>query len=591
MPEPRNKKPEFVPHEAARRVATGIATVAGVFSLIVCVLLVTNYLQIRAIAPLDNPELLRLRKTLAQTPGTDEALVQQIRALDLLSRKAFFTSQAHLRAGGRLLLVGATVFLIALRLAARWNPRPPAPEEGPDQRAYWHTIARSKELIVGITVILVLVSLTAAYLTPSDLPLPGQATTRSQEPESAAPRRATSVTADFPTWEEVQRQWPSFRGPGGIGVAYYTNAPTQWDANTGAGIRWKVDVPLPGFNSPVVWDNRLFINGATEQMREVYCYDTETGALLWRQPLPAFPGTPETPPRVSEDTGYAAPTMALDGKHAFVIFGTGDLACFDFNGSLLWGRNLGVPDNHYGHSSSLITFEDKLLVQFDEKQAPRLLALNVTTGAEVWVAARKSISWASPACVLTPFGFELILASERDVDAYAPSTGTLLWTEQGLDGEVAPSPAFSGHTVFVANEYAMATAVRLRAPDNVVQSEIAWQWEDALPEVASPTSSDEYFYLATSMGEVVCLDMADGDMVWTHEFDQGFYSSPIRVGDRIYVTDLKGTTHIFGTGAAFESMGASELSEPVFATPACLDRRMYVRTQHHLVCLEDDGGH
>ncbi|NIA14155.1 MAG: PQQ-binding-like beta-propeller repeat protein [Nitrospiraceae bacterium] len=579
-----------MPHQAAGRVAMGVATVAGVFSLIVCVLLVTNYLQVRATAPLDNPELLQLRKTLAETPGMDEALVKHIRALDLLSRKAFFTSQAYLRMGGRLLLAGAAVFLVAFRLAARWNPKPPAPQAGPDEGAYWSTIARSKELVSGIAVILVLVSLTAAYLTPSGLPSPAQVSMLSQERGSEAPPSAASVAADFPTWEEMQRQWPSFRGPGGIGVAHYTTAPTQWDADTGTGIRWKVEVPSPGFNSPVVWDDRLFISGATEHVREVYCYDTDTGALLWRQALPPFPGTPEPPPQVSEDTGYAAPTMALHGEYAFVIFGTGDLACFDFDGSLVWGRNIGVPDNHYGHSSSLIALEDKLFVQFDDKRAPRLLALDAATGAEVWVATRKDISWASPACVRTPFGFELILASERDVDAYAPDTGTLLWTQPGLDGEVAPSPTFSGNTVFVANEYAMATAVRLSAPDNAVKSEIAWQWEDSLPEVASPTSSDEYFYIATSMGEVVCLDVERGEMVWTYEFDQGFYSSPIRVGERVYVTDTEGTTHIFGTGPAFELIGAPQLSEPVFATPAYLDGRIYVRTQQHLVCLEENGG-
>ena len=582
MSKSKNEKPEFVPHLAAARVAMGVATVAGVFSLIVCVLIVTHYVQIRAIAPLDNPELLRLREVLVQSQGKDEALVEQIRALDLLSRKAFFTSQAHLRRGGQLLLVGAVVFLVALRLAARWNRKPPAPEEGPDERAYWHTIARSKELVIGITVILVLVSLTAAYLTPSAVPPPRETAAPSQGPGPDAP----SAVVDFPTWDEIQLQWPSFRGPGGIGVAHHTTAPTQWDADAGTGIRWKVEVPLSGFNSPVVWDDRLFVSGATEQVREVFCYDTDTGALLWRQPLPPFPGTPEVPPDVGEDTGLAAPTMALHGAYAFAMFGTGDLACFDFDGTLVWGRNIGVPDNHYGHSSSLIALEDKLFVQFDDSSAPRLLALDIATGAEVWVAARTKISWASPACVRMPSGFEVILASENDVDAYAPDTGKLLWTQPALDGEVAPSPTISGHTVFVANEYATATAVRLSASGDAVQSEIAWQWDEILPEVASPTSSDQYFYMATSMGDVVCLGAASGKIVWTHEFDQGFYSSPIRVGDRIYVTDMKGTTYIFGTGAAFELIGAPKLSEPVFATPAYLDKRIYVRTQEHLVCVE-----
>ena len=92
------------------------------------------------------------------------------------------------------------------------------------------------------------------------------------------------------------------------------------------------------------------------------------------------------------------------------------------------------------------------------------------------------------------------------------------------------------------------------------------------------------------MGEVACLDVGSGELVWLHEFDQGFYSSPIRVGDRIYVADTEGTTYIFSTGSEFELIGAPKLPEPIFATPAYLDKRIYVRTEQHLLCIESNGG-
>ena len=550
-------------------------------------MLIVNYLQIRAADPLDNVELLNLREQLAASGGDNEALVNQIRVLDLLVRKAFFTSQEQLRIGGLMLLAGAIVFLAAFRLAARWNPKVPSPGGTPDTQAYWGALAQSRELITGSAVVLVLVTLTAAYFTPTDIPMPSAAAPVEMAGESPPP---VSPAADFPSWEDMLAQWPCFRGPGGIGVAHFTTAPTQWNIETGEGIRWKVETPRADFNSPVVWDNRLFLSGADGETREVYCFDTGTGALLWRQTLPGFPGTPETPPKVTEDTGYAAPTMAAHGTYVFAIFGTGDMACYDFDGNLVWGRNLGVPVNHYGHASSLIAFEDKVYVQMDDSEQPRLMALDAATGEEVWNTGRKKISWASPACAQTPFGFQLILASELDVDGYNPQTGALLWTQEGLDGEVAPSPAISGDVVFVANEYAMATAVRLSAAGEAMASEIIWQWEESLPEVASPTSSDQHFYIATSLGEIICLDKESGEEVWLHEFDQGFYSSPVRVGDRIYAADLQGTMHIFGTGKEFELIGSLDLGEPVYATPAYLDKRMYVRTERQLMCIETNDG-
>lgn len=586
-----SKKPNReMQDKGAWRAAVAVAAVSGLFCLVVATSLIVNFLQITATDPLDNPELLRLREELAASPEADPALVEQIRALDLLSRKAFFTSQAHLRLGGRLLLIGAIVFLAAFRLAARWNPKPPAPSGEHGAAAYWNAVAQSKELITGSAVILVLAALTAAYMTPMGFPRAATETVEGtgEAVKESAPIEAAAEPGAFPDWDAVQQQWPSLRGPGNFGVAHFTTAPTEWDVASGKNIRWNVEAPATGFNSPVVWDNRLFISSADERTREVLCYDTETGEQLWRQALPAFDGTPESPPEVTEDTGYAAPTMCVHGDRAFAIFGTGDLACYDFGGQLLWGRNVGVPDNHYGHSSSLIALDNLLYVQMDDHSNPRLMALDVTTGEEVWAAKRERISWASPSCIPTPFGLQVVLAAERNVDAYDPASGNLLWTVDCLDGEVAPSPAFSGKTVFVANDYAIATALRLSESAEGVQAEAVWEWEDSLPDVASPVGSADYFYIATSMGEMVCLSIESGGPVWLEEFEEGFYASPVLVGERLYAMDREGVMHIIGTGSEFQIMGSAPMGEPASATPAFLDNRMYVRTLGRLLCIENN---
>jgi outer membrane protein assembly factor BamB len=181
----------------------------------------------------------------------------------------------------------------------------------------------------------------------------------------------------------------------------------------------------------------------------------------------------------------------------------------------------------------------------------------------------------------------LILSSEDDVDAYDPRSGKLLWSEQCLGGEVAPSPSFGGSTIFVANEYAIASAIRLDTSGATTQTEVVWQWEESLPEVASPVATDEHCYIATSMGEIVCLDIETGDKVWTQEFDKGFYSSPILVGDRVYALDRDGTMQIFKTGPRFEMIGSPKLAEPTSATPAYLDSRIYIRTDDHIICIEE----
>ncbi|MCX5771926.1 MAG: PQQ-binding-like beta-propeller repeat protein [Candidatus Hydrogenedentes bacterium] len=557
-----------------------VAIISGAFSAVVATLLIANYVQIRFAAPLDSPGLIELRQEIIKSPAATPELVEQIETLDLLARKAYLTSQGHIRTGAWLLLGGAVVFLAALRLAATFKPRVPSPEAGVARDDFWRVRARARRLIEGAGIGFVALAVLAALFTDLRIPSSSPAPTRFIAP---TPR----VTP--PDWEAVEQNWPSFRGPGSYGVARHTTAPSDWDGASGKNIKWKVEIPLPGRNSPVVWGNRVFLTGATESQRELFAFDADTGQIVWRFMGDGVPGAP--PPQLAEDTGYAPSTMVAHGSQVFAIFPTGDVVACGHDGNVFWQKNLGLPDNHYGHSSSLLAYGDLLLVQYDQMKKGKLIALDVYDGHEVWSAPRQYISWASPACIPSAQGPQLILNSEKNVDSYDPVSGKLLWQVKCLDGEVAPSPAYGGGRIFVANEYAMATALTLGGTPEAPTAAAAWEWDEALPDVSSPVGDGTYFYVATSMGYVVCLDAASGKMVWQHEFDEGFYSSPIVVGDRVFVGDKAGVTHVFKTGPEFVLVGDSALGEPIFATPAFLDKRIYIRTEGHLWCVaaEDDG--
>ena len=130
-------------------------------------------------------------------------------------------------------------------------------------------------------------------------------------------------------------------------------------------------MPLPGFSSPVVWGKRLFLTGGDATVRKVFCFDAESGAILWEKEVAT---TLDNPLIAGADghAGYAAATPATDGNYVCAIFATGDLACFDVEGNAVWARNLGRPDNHYGHSSSLILEDEQIFVQFDQNSNSKL---------------------------------------------------------------------------------------------------------------------------------------------------------------------------------------------------------------------------
>jgi outer membrane protein assembly factor BamB len=235
----------------------------------------------------------------------------------------------------------------------------------------------------------------------------------------------------------------------------------DWDGPSGKNIKWKVALAKKGYNSPVIWGDKLFIAGADNESRVLYCFNRLDGKLLWELAADGIPGSPATAPKVTADTGLSAPSVTTNGNQVFAIFATGDILAADLSGKRIWAKNLGVPDNHYGHSSSLICWKDKLIIQFDTNKGGRLLALNNLTGASVWDTPRKSkISWSSPMLAEIEGKMQIITTSSPTVAGYDFDSGAQVWSLDCLSGEVGPSAAYADGLVYAANEYATLAAIK-----------------------------------------------------------------------------------------------------------------------------------
>ena len=314
-------------YTAAKRVAA----VSAAFALILSVLLVVNYIQTKRIDPLNSKALNQLMLEL-QKDQQNEALKEQIRALDLLARKAYFTNVWQVRTGGYLLFFFALISLISLKYMSSLQIRLPDLTSAPDAEKNWENRLLARKYILYTGLGLFAFAFTLSFLTGNDLSRGG----------FGIGEMAGKDTA-FPGIEEIRQNWPNFRGPEGIGVAYSTSVPTQWNGVTGENILWKTEIPRPGFNSPVIWGKKIFLSGADRNTQAVYCIDADTGGILWQTELNDIPGTPDERPDNTEDTGYAAPTMATDGNRVFVLFGNGDTAGLDFEGNRIWAKKSWSP--------------------------------------------------------------------------------------------------------------------------------------------------------------------------------------------------------------------------------------------------------
>ena len=554
------------------------AVTGAIFTLVFLVLMIVNGYQ-QYVSGSDQYTLITELKQQLLTQPDDEALIKEIRELDRdyradKLRQIDFSGMVSL-----MLLISAAVTIGALKWQDHLrviNPEPSSEFEEPYKK---RMLSRSRLTLSAMVFLLACIALLLEQSTPSgwfDQVRSGI----TEEPSFASP-------------EELAENWNRFRGFGGAGTTSLTDIPVKWDGASGEGILWKSPIPLPGYNSPIVWNDRVFLSGANGEKREVYCFETSTGSILWAGDVPTAP-LGDNKFEVMEDTGYAASTMATDGVRVYAIFATGDLAAFDFNGRRLWHKNLGIPRSLYGYASSLEVWKDRVLVQYDQGSAEegksRLYAFDGATGRIVWETERPvPNSWTSPIVARVNDGFQLITVADPWVIAYDPEDGKEIWRAGCVKGDVAPSPIVAGNLVIAIAPDLHNVAIRADGTGDVSATHIAWLNDDVGPNIVSPVSDVNRVFYLDSYGTLYVVSTGDGSLIYEHDFNENVNSSPTLVAGKLYVLSIEGTMFIGTPGEKEVTLEASNpLGENCYGSPAYMPGRIYIRGKEHLYCIGNE---
>jgi outer membrane protein assembly factor BamB len=94
-------------------------------------------------------------------------------------------------------------------------------------------------------------------------------------------------------------------------------------------------------------------------------------------------------------------------------------------------------------------------------------------------------------------------------------------------------------------------------------------------------------YLVSEEGIASCLDAATGDLHWAERLGGNFSSSPIFADGHIYVGNREGEMFVYEPSTSFHLLAKNQLDGQIMATPAAVDRHLYVRTDKALYCLEE----
>lgn len=404
---------------------------------------------------------------------------------------------------------------------------------------------------------------------------------------SAAPDPVSLI----PVEGEGAKYWPRWRGPSGQGAVAGTNYVDTWSNTTN--VKWKASVPGRGHSSPIVWKDHIFLTTARDAGAKVsmLAYRRRDGTLLWETTIPS-----SGVEHMYRKNSHASPTPTTDGQRVYASFGTHGVAALDFDGKLVWHQKLGDLRNYHGSAGSPVLYKDRLFLYQDHSGSATLgsfvAAFNSRTGAVMWKKDRaESVGWGTPIVIDAGDHDELIVSSQRKVYAYNPDTGAELWTVRGNTVEVIPTPVVGHGLVFCSSGRAGPTfAIRPGGKGDVTATHVVWSSPRGSPFVPSAIIHGDLLHLINDMQSILTvLEAKTGRLVYQERLGdavrEGFSSSPVAVGDKIFFTNDSGQTFVVQAGPTFKLLHVNELHAQVLASPALVEGTWYWRTDSELLAI------
>ena len=420
-------------------------------------------------------------------------------------------------------------------------------------------------------------------------------------------------TSDF------EKNWHHWRGPHTNGTAANANPPTTWSEDEN--IRWKVPIPGLGHATPIIWEDRIFIQTAIELEMpeqkeqpeeesgrrrgrrsrtippykfEILALNRSDGSTLWQKTLR------ETVPHegIHGDSSFASNSPVTDGEHIYAYFGSRGLYCLDMKGNIIWEKDLGKmrKAGTFGEGSCPIIHGNAIIILQDHEDQSFITALDKRSGDEIWKELRdERTTWTSPIVVDYNGTSQVIVPATNRTRSYDLANGEVIWECGGMTRNVIPSPLYLDGHVYIISGFRGSSlqAINLDiAKGDITGTEaVVWEYNRDTPYVPSPLLNQEIIYfLKGNTGILTAIDRNTGEVHYGPERLQGIssvYSSIAGTEDRVYVASRNGNVTVLKYGPTLEVLAQNKLDDSFNASPVIVGSELYLRGTQHLYCIAE----
>ena len=441
--------------------------------------------------------------------------------------------------------------------------------------------------------------------------------------------------------------WPQFLGPQSNPVGTHARLAERWSKTEN--VEWSQEIPGRGWSSPIVTGGKVYVTTVTtegkskppqtgteysneyvaelqkqglpieeiikrvterdiELPREVmlhyflYCLDLKSGKLEWKKEF--YTGHP--PGGRHRKNSFVSETPVTDGKSIYVYVANLGLWSFDLKGNQTWTTPLDANPIYleFGTGSSPALAGDLLIVVSDNEKQQYIAAFNKQTGKQVWRTNRdlggtrqpvQRSGWSTPFVWRYALRTEIVAVGPGTVVTY-DLTGKELWRMSGMAATPIPTPfAYEGLLYINGGRGRPLFAIRPGASGDISLKEgetanehVVWSQPRGGTYLPSSVAYQGFVYTLTETGILNRYDAKTGKQTYKTRIDPAataFTTSPWAYNGNLFCLSEEGQTFVIKTGEEFQLSHVNELDDFAQASPALVNDRLLIRTEHRLYSI------
>jgi len=441
--------------------------------------------------------------------------------------------------------------------------------------------------------------------------------------------------------------WPQFLGPQSNPVGTHARLAERWSKTEN--VEWSQEIPGRGWSSPIVTGGKVYVTTVTTDgkskppqtgteysneyvaelvnqklsMEEVikrvterdielphevmlhyflYCLDLKSGKLEWKKEF--FTGRP--PGGRHRKNSFVSETPVTDGKSIYIYVANLGLWAFDLKGNQTWTTPVDANPIYldFGTGSSPALADSLLIVVSDNEKQQYIAAFNKQTGKQVWRTNRdlggkrqpvQRSGWSTPFVWRHALRTEIVAVGPDTVISY-DLTGKELWRMSGMAATPIPTPfAYEGWLYINGGRGRPLFAIRPGATGDISLKEgetandyVVWSQPRGGTYLPSSVAYQGFVYTLTETGILNRYDAKTGKQTYKTRIDPAataFTTSPWAYNGKLFCLSEEGQTFVVNTGEEFQLSHVNELDDFAQASPALVNDRLLIRTEHRLYSI------